>query len=46
MKNIVKLLNVLFQILLLLILIDRVVTQCGIRWRGTCDTKSSGKRQM
>ena len=46
MKNIVKLLNVLFQILLLLILIDRVVTQCGIRWRGTCDTKSSGKRQI
>ena len=47
MKNIKKLLNFLFQVLILLIIIDRAVSQCGIRWRGTCDTKSSAtKRQM
>ena len=45
MKNIKKLLNFLFQVLILLIIIDRSMSQCGIRWRGTCDTKSSGKRQ-
>ena len=33
-----KLLNVLCQILILLIIIDRTMSQCGIRWRGTCDT--------
>ena len=38
MKNIIKLLNVLFQILILLIIIDRTMSQCGIRWRGTCNT--------
>ena len=46
MKNIKKLLNFLFHVLILLIIIDRSMSQCGIRWRGTCDTKSSGKRQM
>ena len=47
MKNIKKLLNFLFQVLILLIIIDRAMSQCGIRWRGTCDTKSSAtKRQM
>ena len=46
MKNIKKLLNFLFQVLILLIIIDRSMSQCGIWWRGTCDTKSSGKRQM
>ena len=46
MKNIIKLLNVLFQVLILLIIIDRAMSQCGIRWRGTCDTKSSAKKQM
>ena len=46
MKNIKKLLNFLFQVLIFLIIIDRAMSQCGIRWRGTCDTKSSGKRQM
>ena len=38
MKNIIKLLNVLFQVLILLIIIDRTMSQCGIRWRGTCNT--------
>ena len=47
MKNIIKLLNVLRQVLILLIIIDRAMSQCGIRWRGTCDTKSAAaKRQM
>ena len=45
MKNIKKLLNFLFQVLILLIIIDRVMTQCGIRWRGTCDTKSSAAKK-
>ena len=46
MKNIIKLLNVLRQVLILLIIIDRAMSQCGIQWRGTCDTKSSAKRQI
>ena len=35
MKN-VKLINVLCQILILLFIIDQILSQCGIRWRGTC----------
>ena len=41
-NNLIKL---LYQVLVLLIIIDRIMTQCGIRWRGTCDTRSSAKRQ-
>ena len=39
MKNIIKLLKVLFQLLIFLIIIDRMMSQCGIRWRGTCEFK-------
>ena len=39
MKNIIKLLKVLFQLLILMIIIDRSMSQCGIRWRGTCNRK-------
>ena len=46
MKNIIKLVKVICQVLIFLILIDQAMSQCGIRWRGTCDTKSSAKRQM
>ena len=46
MKNIIKLLKVICQVLIFLIIIDRTMSQCGIRWRGTCDTKSTGKKQM
>ena len=46
-KTTKKLLNFLFQLLILLIIIDRAMSQCGIRWRGTCDTKSNaGRRQI
>ena len=47
MKNIIKLVKVICQVLIFLILIDQTMSQCGIRWRGTCDTKSAAvKRQM
>ena len=46
MKNIIKLLKVICQVLIFLIIIGRTMSQCGIRWRGTCDTKSTGKKQM
>ena len=47
MKNIIKLVKVICQLLIFLILIDHAMSQCGIRWRGTCDTKSTAaKRQM
>ena len=47
MKNIIKLLKVIFQVLILLIIVDRAMSQCGIRWRGTCDIKSAAaKKQM
>ena len=36
---IIKLLKVLFQLLILMIIIDRTMSQCGIRWRGTCNRK-------
>ena len=45
MKNIIKLVKIICQVLIFLIIIDHAMSQCGIRWRGTCDTKSSGKRQ-
>ena len=35
-QNIVKLSNVLCQILILLLILDQIVSQCGIRWTGTC----------
>ena len=38
MKKVIKLLNILFQLLILLIIIDQTMPQCGIRWRGTCNT--------
>ena len=44
MKNILKLLKVLYQLLIFIIIIDRSMSQCGIRWRGTCDRKSNAKR--
>ena len=34
--NIVKLSNVICQIIILLLILDQIVSQCGIRWRGTC----------
>ena len=46
MKKVIKLLNILFQLLILLIIIDQTIQQCGIRWRGTCKTKSRGKREL
>ena len=46
MKNIIKLLKVICQVLIFLIIIDRTMSQCGIRWRGTCDTRSTRKKQM
>ena len=39
MKN--KLLKIFFQILIFFIMLDRMISQCGIRWRGTCDARSS-----
>ena len=36
----IKLLKVLFQLLILMIIIDRSMSQCGIRWRGTCNRRS------
>ena len=39
MKNIIKLLKILYQLLILMIIIDRTMSQCGIRWRGTCNRK-------
>ena len=39
MKNIIKLLKVLYQLLIFMIIIDRTMSQCGIRWRGTCTRK-------
>ena len=46
MKKIIKLVNALYQMLLLLIIIDRAMSQCGIRWRGTYDRKSSAKSRI
>ena len=45
MKTINKVLKFIFQLLILLIIIDRAMSQCGIRWRGTCDTKSSAAKR-
>ena len=39
MKNSIKLLKVLYQLLIFLIIIDQTMSQCGIRWRGTCTRK-------
>ena len=39
----IKLLKVLFQLLILMIIIDRSMSQCGIRWRGTCNRRSVKK---
>ena len=35
-QNIVKLSNAICQILILLLILDQIMSQCGIRWRGTC----------
>ena len=32
-------LKILFQLLILMIIIDRTISQCGIRWRGTCNKR-------
>ena len=37
-QNIIK---VVCQILILLLFLDQIMSQCGIRWRGTCGYKSS-----
>ena len=39
-QNIIK---VACQILILLFILDQIMSQCGIRWRGTCEYKSSLK---
>ena len=39
MKNIIKLLKILFELLIFMIIIDRSMSQCGIRWRGTCNRR-------
>ena len=39
MKNIIKLLKILFELLIFMIIIDRSISQCGIRWRGTCNRR-------
>ena len=39
----IKLLKVFFQLLILMIIIDRSMSQCGIRWRGTCNRRSFKK---
>ena len=36
----IKLLKLLFQLLILMIIVDRSMSQCGIRWRGTCNKRS------
>ena len=36
----IKLLKLLFQLLILMIIVDRSMSQCGIRWRGTCNRRS------
>ena len=38
-----KLLKIIFELFILLLTIDHVMSQCGIRWRGTCDTKSNAR---
>ena len=40
-QNIVKLSNAVCQILVLLLILDQIVSQCGIRWRGTCGCSKS-----
>ena len=39
----IKLLKVFFQLLIFMIIIDRSMSQCGIRWRGTCNRRSFKK---
>ena len=44
MINIAKLSNALCQILFLLFILDQIMSQCGIRWRGTCGYFNSGTK--
>ena len=42
-QNIIK---VVCQILILLLILDQIMSQCGIRWRGTCGYKSVTKTNL
>ena len=36
----INLLKLLFQLLILINIVGRSMSQCGIRWRGTCNRRS------
>ena len=44
-KTTSNMLIMIFKLLIFLLTIDRTMSQCGIRWRGTCDTKSNARSQ-
>ena len=38
--------NILCQILVLLLILDQIMSQCGIRWRGSCGYKPITKTNL